>query len=154
MDNFIQWLVILFFIISFLNSILKPKKTSQKGTPPRSRDRVITSGPTVDIPDLQSDIEEAIRRKRTEAEKRKSELKTQFQKKYSEQKVFDSKEAETRKRTRVKEPESVTQKNPVVTAEQKRTESFTKVLLNPESARKAILLAEILGKPKALKRKW
>jgi len=159
MDNIIEWLVVLFFIISFLNSILKPKKTNQKQTPADSRDRVITSGPTVDAPDLRTELEEVLGQRKREYEKKKETLKTEFEKKYSEGKTFEKKQAELSIRSKIKSTERTYEKQAPVheIKEKKPLESASalgNLLSDPASARKAVLLSEILGKPKALKRKW
>lgn len=160
MDSFIEWLVILFFIVSFLNSILKPKKTSQKETPAGSRDRVITSGPTVDIPDLRIDIEEALKQKKREIEKRKVLPETLFEKRYSEQRITENRLPEIRKKEGKKKAENLLDKIIAQPASAERAipgvslQSLNKALLDQESVRRSVLLAEILGKPKALKRKW
>lgn len=155
MEELIQWLVILFFIISFLNSILKPKKTQQK-TPADTGDRVLTSGPTVEIPEIQDDLEEIIRKRRREAERKKQELNKELQRKYSEFKSFESSQPEIKiKRQPIKQAEMISQQ--LLTEKTVSVEplpDYLRNLLNPASARKAILVSEILGKPKALKRKW
>lgn len=159
MDSFIEWLVILFFIISFLNSILKPKKTQQKAKGPAPREKVLTSGPTVEIPDTIQDLQDIFTQMKREPLKKKpppAQIRKKDENRYSEQRTFEDRRSELEIITK-KNKKETTEKQILSSLKQETyagRDNLTTSLLNPESARKAVLMAEILGKPKALRRRW
>lgn len=175
MDNILDYLIIGFFIISFLTSIFKKKKVktnspkSVMGTSVRSQQRVPEREPKAKSP-----FEDFFKSINEELANAKKEVSRSEVDEYYEQAMQNSDETEIKSqnaiqqtkpasliqetvRTKKEETVSIKSYNDLIEFskaqhESKKAKDIKKSLSKTDSIRDFIIINEILGKPKALQR--
>ncbi len=175
MDNIIDYLVIGFFVISFLSSIFKKKKVKTKpqkvvNTTSESNQRKALA----QKPKAKNPFDDFFKSINEEIEKAKAEVSRSEVDEYYEQALQNSDDNETIEKNTFEQiegapliPEAILSKEDGTNSiksytesvkfselkrESKKAKSIKRQLLQKDSIKDFILLNEILGKPKALQR--
>ncbi len=161
MDNFLSWIFLIIWIIFFISQFLGKNK---KQNPQQNNDQNRNDDFSLDT--IFSDSQEQTKSERI---KTKEEIlrdifyNTDFDDRYSEHKKTEEINYDTFSTVREKVSDFTAKnkkilKSPTLKTDNKKevkaAVNFLEKLKDPESLKEAILLAEILGKPKALRGRW